>query len=61
VKTRKSRAEVREYYVVIGVGLASLLWSQKLKALRGCLTQFRGPGCLIARAGQPLLLDPCCS
>jgi len=46
--------------VVIGVGLASLLLSQKLKALRGCLTQFRSPGSLIARAGQPLLLASCC-
>ena len=61
VKPRKPQLEVQEYYLEIGVGLGSLRWLKMLKVFRGCLIQFRGPCCLIARAGQPLLLAPCCS
>ena len=61
VKTRRPQVEVQGYCFVIGVGSGSLRWLKMLKVFRGCLIQFRGPGCWIARAGQPLLLAPCCS
>ena len=61
MKARKPQAEVQGYCFVVGVGSGSLGCFSMLKVFRSCLIQFHGPGCLIARAGQPLLLAPCCS